>query len=95
MVTGFPMAISQPENLVVFFGRSLGMLCSLLAIFAIIVVNSPEAKPFYFNLLLSVLGGMGVLHVYGAITKTQPITETIEIFLWIILFTLTLCFYPS
>jgi len=90
----FRWEIPQPENLVIFLGRSLGILCSLLAIFAFKAAGSHAAKPFYFDLMLWVLGAMGALHVYGAIRKTQPITETAEILLWVFLFLLTLCFYP-
>ncbi|OGO29829.1 MAG: hypothetical protein A2Z16_13085 [Chloroflexi bacterium RBG_16_54_18] len=90
----FRWEIPQPENLVVFLGRSLGIFCSLLAIFAFIAAGSPDAKPFYFDLMLSVLASMGALHVYGAIKKIQPVTETVEIILWVVLFLITLCFYP-
>jgi hypothetical protein len=86
--------IPKPENLVVFLGRSLGIFISVIAIFAFKVTGSLVAKPFYFDLMLWVLGTMGALHVYGAIRKTQPITETMEISLWVVLFLMTLCFYP-
>jgi len=38
---------------------------------------------------------MGALHAYGAIKKIQPVTETVEIILWVVLFLVTLCFYPT
>ena len=85
----------QPENLVVFLGRSLGVFVSVLALFAFKAAGSPVATPFYFDLVLWVLGAMGLLHVYGAIKKTQPVTENVEILLWVALFLLTLCFYPK
>jgi hypothetical protein len=53
------------------------------------------AKPFFFELMLWLLVAMIALHAYGAIKKTQPITETMEIALWIVLLLITLCFYPS
>ena len=37
---------------------------------------------------------MVVLHIYGAIKKIQPITETLEIGLWVGLLFLSLAFYP-
>ena len=86
--------IPQHENLVVFLGRSLGIFISVIAILAIKVTGSPAAKPFFFDLMLWVLGTMSALHIYGAIRKTQPITESVEIFLWVVLFVITLCFYP-
>ena len=86
--------VPQPENLVVFLGRSLGILISLLAIFAFKVTGSPAAKPFFFDLMLWLFVAMIALHGYGAIRKTQPVTETVEIGLWVVLFLITLCFYP-
>jgi hypothetical protein len=86
--------VPQPENLVVFLGRSMGILISLLAIFAFKVTCTPAAKPFFFDLMLWLFVSMFALHVYGAIRKTQPITETVEILLWVVLFLITLCFYP-
>lgn len=86
--------VPQPENLVVFLGRSLGIFISLMAVFAFKVTSSPAAKPFFFDMMLWLFVAMIALHAYGAIRKTQPITETIEILLWVVLFLITLCFYP-
>ena len=91
----FRWEIPQPENLVVFLGRSLGIFISLMAIFAFKATVTPAAKPFFFDLMLWLYVGMIALHVYGAIRKTQPITETAEILLWVVLFLITLCFYPG
>ena len=90
----FRWEVPQPENLVVFLGRSLGIFISLLAVFAFKVTSSPAAKPFFFDLMLWLFVAMITLHAYGAIRKTQPITETVEILLWVALFMITLCFYP-
>jgi hypothetical protein len=90
----FRWEVPQPENLVVFLGRSVGILISLLGVFAIKVTTTPAAKPFFFDLMLWLFVAMIALHGYGAIKKTQPITETVEILLWVVLFLITLCFYP-
>jgi hypothetical protein len=90
----FGWEIPQTENLVVFLGRSLGVMISVLSIFAFKAARSPSAKPFFFELLLWMLAAMMALHIFGAIKATQPITETVEILLWIVLFLITLCFYP-
>jgi hypothetical protein len=91
----FRWEIPQPENLVVFLGRSLGIFISLVAIFGFKVTGIPAAKPFFFDFMLWFLATMTALHAYGAIRKTQPITETLEIILWLVLFVVTLCFYPA
>ena len=91
----FRWDVSQPGNLVIFLGRSLGVFISVIGMYAFIVSQTPAAMPFYFELMLWIFVGMIFLHVYGAIRKTQPITETIEIGLWVILSLVTLCFYPA
>jgi hypothetical protein len=91
----FRWPIPQSETLAVFMGRSLGIFISLMAIFAFKATGVPAAKPFFFDLMLWVVGAMGLLHVYGAIRRTQPMTETVEIALWVVLFLATLCFYPA
>ena len=85
----------QEKNLVIFLGRSVGILISMLAIFAFVAVASPAAKPFYFDLMLWILAANTALHAYGAIRKTQPITETVEIVLWVVMFLVSLGFYPA
>ena len=91
----FRWEVPQPRNLVVFLGRSLGVFISIVAIFAFKVALTPTAKPFIFDLMLWIFGGMILLHGYGAIRKTQPITETLEILLWVVLSLITVCFYPT
>lgn len=90
----FRWEVSQPDNIVIFLARSLGIFISLVAIFAFKVTVVPAAKPFFFDLVLWLLASMTALHAYGAIRKTQPITETVEIIMWVALFLVTLCFYP-
>jgi hypothetical protein len=86
--------VSQPGDWGIFMGRSLGVMITVLALYAIKVSQTPSAMPFYYLLMLWTFVGMILLHIYGAIRKTQPITETFEIGLWVILFLVTLCFYP-
>jgi len=86
--------LPQPQNLSKFLGRSLGVFITIMAIFSFKVTQTPDAKKFFFDLMLWIFGGMILLHVYGAIRKTQPVTETFEILMWVVLSTITLCFYP-
>ena len=90
----FRWEVPESASLVTFLGRSLGVFISILAIIAIIVTRTPAAIPYFFDLLLWVLGGMLLLHLYGAISKSQPITETLEIVMWVVLSLVTLGFYP-
>ena len=91
----FRWEVPKSENLTVFLGRSLGLFIVLLSIFAFKATASLTVKQFFYDLMLWLFVAMIALHVYGAIRKTQPITETVEIALWVALFLVTLCFYPS
>ena len=90
----FRWEVPQQDKLVVFLGRSMGIFISIMAVFAFKAAQNPSARPFLFDLMLWIFGGMIVLHVYGAVRKAQPITETIEIALWVLLSLVTLGFYP-
>jgi len=87
--------IPASQQLVTFLGRSLGVFCSVIAAYAIKAALMPAAQPFFFELMLWLLVAMLALHVYGALRKTQPITETIEIALWVVLILATLAIWPS
>ena len=87
--------VPPPGNLIVFLGRSLGMFICVIAAYAFKAAATPQAQPFFFELMLWTFAGMIALHVYGAIKKAQPITETLEIGLWVFLVLVTLLFYPG
>lgn len=84
-----------PSQLVTFLGRSVGLFISVIALYFLRVSAIPRAQPFFFELMLWLFVGMIGLHVYGAIKRVQPVTETLEIGLWVILAMVTLAFYPA
>ena len=90
----FRWEVPQSQALVTFLGRSLGVLISIISIMGILVIRTPVAMPFFFDLLFWIFAGMILLHVYGAIRRVQPFTETLEILLWVLLIFITLGFYP-
>lgn len=87
--------IPDHEHLAIYFGRCLGGIACVIAVFGIRVARSPELQPFFFELAVSALSILTLIHIYGAIRKIQPITETLEIGFWFGLIVLTLCFFPS
>lgn len=87
--------VLPPGQLVIFLGRSLGLFICVVAAYAFKAAATPQAQPFFFELMLWLFVGMIALHVYGAIKKVQPITESIEIGLWVVLLLVTLAFYPA
>jgi len=90
----FRWQVPQPQELATFLGRSVGVFISIIAVFSFKAAQNSAARPFFFDLMLWLFGAMIVLHVYGAIRKAQPITETLEIVLWVVLSAVTLRFYP-
>jgi hypothetical protein len=91
----FRWEIPQPQELVTFLGRSLGALISVVGLFAIKVARTPQDMPLFFEFTIWLFVANIALHLYGAIKKAQPITETVEIALWVVLLLVTLAFYPA
>ena len=87
--------VPPPGQLVTFLGRSVGLFCCVIAAYALKAAATPPAQPFFFELMLWVIVGMIGLHVYGAVKRVQPVTETMEIGLWVVLLLVTLAFYPA
>ncbi len=91
----FRWEVPPSGTLVTFLGRSLGVFICVVATYALRAAVTPQAQPFFLELMLWLVAGMIVLHVYGAIKRAQPITETVEIALWVVLVLATLAFYPT
>jgi hypothetical protein len=87
--------IPQSKQLATFLGRSVGVFICVLAVFAYKAADIPTVQPFFVDMMLWTIAGSMLIHVYGAIKRAQPITETIEIVVWVLLFLATLAFYPS
>jgi len=91
----FGWTVPAPDHVVVMLGRSLGGVICVLAGFAIKAARTPAAQPFFFALMLWIVLTMILIHAYGAVRGIQPITETIEIAVWVFLLVVTLGFYPA
>jgi hypothetical protein len=91
----FRWEIPEEKRLAAFLGRTVGVFICVLAVFAYKAAGNPTDQPFFVDMMLWVVSGSLLIHVYGAIKKAQPITETIEILVWILLLITTLVFYPS
>lgn len=91
----FRWEVPQEQDLVAFLGRTVGIFICVLAVFALKAATNPAVQPFFFDMLLWIVSGSILLHVYSALIKAQPMTETIEIAVWVLLFLATLAFYPA
>jgi len=87
--------IPNHTDLAVYFGRCLGGVICVMGIFAFTASSTALTQKFYFNLIMANFIIMIFVHIYGAIKKIQPITETYEIIYWTLMLMLNLLFYPA
>lgn len=87
--------IPQETDLAVYFGRCLGAFILIIELVALRAALTGADLRLAFDLMFCVYGFMTVVHVYGALRRIQPITETLEIGFWILLAVLNLLFYPG
>jgi hypothetical protein len=87
--------IPEHQHLAIYFGRCLGAF--ILVVEAAMLRSSTTGTSFSyaFDILFVVFSLMFVVHVYGALKRIQPITETLEIGLWMTLLVLNTLFYPT
>lgn len=82
-------------DLAVYFGRCLGAFILILEAMMLRAALTGEAIHVVFEMLLAVAVMMIVVHVYGALRRIQPLSETLEIGFYIGLLVLTLLFWPA
>jgi hypothetical protein len=86
--------IPEQTDLVLYFGRCLGSLALVLEYCTYQAASTGIGEVLIYQFWIGICAFMVVLHIYGAIKKIQPITETLEIGLWLGLLFLSLAFYP-
>lgn len=82
-------------ELAVYFGRCVGAFAAVLGLASILIALRPDLQPAWFGFLVANGAGMIAVHVHGALRRTQPLSETVEILLWLALTLLALAFWPS
>lgn len=87
--------IPEHEHLAIYFGRCLGAFILVVEATMLRSATTGTSFSYAFDVLFLVFALMFVVHVYGAIRKIQPISETLEIGFWMILFVLNVLFYPA
>lgn len=87
--------IPEHPHLAIYFGRCLGAFILVIEVAMLRSASTGTHFSYAFDLLFVVFSLMFVVHVYGAIKRIQPITETLEIGFWMILFVLNVLFYPA
>lgn len=87
--------IPEDTDLVVYSLRSLGSLGLVVLLITFRAATTGEGLLFVYELFVPFFALMVLVHLYGAIKKIQPITETLEIGFWLALLVLALCFMPA
>lgn len=87
--------IPTDTDLAVYFGRCLGALILVLEAVTLRAALTGEGLVLVFEIMLAAFVLMIGVHAYGAVKRIQPITETLEIGVWILLVLLALAFFPG
>lgn len=82
-------------GLAIYFGRCLGSVGTAICALAFHAGITGQATSTVFSLLLGVFTLLTVVHIWGAIKRIQPITETLGIIFWFGLVLLNAAFYPA
>jgi hypothetical protein len=90
----FGWKIPQETDLAVYFGRCLGAFILIVELLMLRAAVTGTGLVFTFQVLLAVAAFMIVVHVWGAVLRIQPISETLEIGMYSGLALLTVLFYP-
>ena len=91
----FGWTIPDHTDLAVYFGRSLGALAVTINLLTLRAALTGEALVPAFEVTLVVSLLMVVVHVYGAVRRVQPVSETIEIGFWAAIALLALACWPA
>jgi hypothetical protein len=86
--------IPEHTDLTVYFGRCLGAFILVIEFLMFQAALSHQSLVVTYRCLLLLWGLMIVIHAVGALQRTQPMTETLEIGFWVALTVLTLLFWP-
>lgn len=86
--------LPEHTDLAVYFGRCLGAFILIVEALMLRAALTGEALVTTFEVLAAVAGFMVVVHVYGALRRIQPWTETVETGFYAGMLVLTLMFWP-
>jgi len=90
----FGWRIPQDTDLAVYFGRCLGAFVLIVEALMLRAGLSGTGLVFTFQVLLGVAALMVLVHIWGAVQRIQPISETLEIGMYSGMFLLSMLFYP-
>lgn len=82
-------------DLAVYFGRCLGAFILIVEWLAFRALCGKVELHTAFDMMFAVFGLMIPVHIYGALRRIQPLSETLEIGFWLLLLVLNALFYPA
>lgn len=91
----FRWTVGEQPELALYFGRCLGAFAVTICVATWYVAGHDELQPFFFTVVIALLGSMTLVHVVGAVQRVQPSTETAEIAFWFLLLAGALLCYPA
>lgn len=86
--------LPEHTDLAVYFGRCLGAFILIVEGLMLRAALTAEALVTTFEVLAAVAVLMVVVHIYGALRRIQPWTETLETGFYAGMLILTLMFWP-
>jgi uncharacterized membrane protein YsdA (DUF1294 family) len=87
--------IPEHTDLAVYFGRCLGAFILVVELLMLRASLTGTGLVFTFQVLIAVAALMTVVHVWGALQRIQPVSETLEIGMYAGLGILAVLFYPG
>ncbi len=87
--------LPQDTDLAIYFGRSLGVAAAGICLICFVASGAEAAQAAVFDGLILISALYVVTHLHGAVTKTQPLLETLEIGFWLLLLLTQLAVYPA
>jgi hypothetical protein len=73
---------ADDTHLTIYFGRCLGGLSLAVILIVMQRVPDPKSNRVLFELIGCISAIMTLIHIWGAIRRIQPMTETIETAFW-------------
>jgi hypothetical protein len=90
----FGWRIPEHTDLAVYFGRCLGAFILIVEALMLRAGLSGEGLIFTYQVLIAVAVLMVIVHIWGAVLRIQPISETLEIGMYAGMGVLAVLFYP-
>jgi hypothetical protein len=87
-------SVPKDDHLNIYFGRCLGGFILVIEYMIFRGAMDSAITPITFQILFAVFGVMALVHIWGWLLKIQPVTENLEILMWLVLMGLAWIFYP-